>query len=80
DVINLNSYNLYNKQGAIEKTMLILIAGRKAEPSGVAPIKDEAPSLEGMVNNFSELWERVSSHIMHPLEKVIQQLKIETGL
>ncbi|UII32268.1 N-6 DNA methylase [Fulvivirga ulvae] len=80
DVINLNSYNLYNKQGTIEKTMLILVAGRKAEPSGVAPLKSEAPSLEGMVNSFSELWERVSSHIMHPLEKVIQQLKIETGL
>ena len=80
DVVNLNSYNLYNKQGAIQRTMLILISGRKAQPSGVAPLKSEAPGLEGMVNSFGALWERVSSHIAHPLDTLIQQLKIETGL
>ena len=77
DIINMNSYKLYNKQGAIEKTMLILVSGRKQQPDGIAPAQAEAAHIEPMVNSFTELWERVKAHISGPLDTIIQQLKIE---
>ncbi|WP_027395057.1 Eco57I restriction-modification methylase domain-containing protein [Aquimarina latercula] len=83
DIINMNSYKLYNKQGAVAKTMLILINGRKSTPEGVAPTKKENPAIEQMVNSFPELWERINSHIKteeYTLEVIITQLKIELGL
>ncbi|QKX04179.1 N-6 DNA methylase [Aquimarina sp. TRL1] len=84
DIINMDGYKLYNKQGAVTKTMLILINGRKQTPEGVAPTRRENPSIEQMVNTFPELWERIHSHIKKPvtylLEVIITQLKIELGL
>ena len=76
DVVNMNSFKLYNKQGAVERTMLILIRGRKLKPQGVAPTQQEAPHLETVVNSFSQLWERVNNHIIYNLEKIIIQLQI----
>ena len=75
DIINMNSYKLYNKQGAVTKTMLILIGGRKTEPSGVAPNQAQAPHLDKMVESFSDLWEEVKLHIRPNIDTVIQQLK-----
>ncbi|WP_025663320.1 Eco57I restriction-modification methylase domain-containing protein [Aquimarina megaterium] len=84
DIINMNSYKLYNKQGAVTKTMLVLINGRKQTSEGVAPTKRENPLLEEIVNSFPELWERINSHIKRPgeylLGVIISQLKIELGL
>ena len=84
DIINMNSYKLYNKQGAVTKTMLILIHGRKEVPEGIAPTKRESPTIEQVVNSFQELWERIDSHIKKPVEYslqvIITQLKIELGL
>ncbi len=82
DVINLNSFKLYNKQGAVAKTMLILISGRKPKPSGVAPRQGEAPYQETMVNSFEELWQRVKTHLQfeppeYTVPILIQQLQIE---
>lgn len=77
DVINMNSFKLYNKQGAIEKTMLILVGGRKAKPKGVAPQQHEAPYLYDMVNSFDELWNRMKPHIGYNINTVINQLQIE---
>ncbi|MGB3463954.1 MAG: N-6 DNA methylase, partial [Cyclobacteriaceae bacterium] len=77
DIINLNSFKLYNKQGTIERTMLILIGGRKTEPSGYAPKKDDVPHLDSMVSTFGELWERVSDHILSQIDLLIKQMKIE---
>lgn len=87
DVINLNSFKLYNKQGAIEKTMLILISGRKPKPEGVAPQSFERPEFNEMVNSFEELWQRVSLYLKNPrqtnaqskgdIDQVIEQLKNE---
>jgi len=71
----MNSYKLYNKQGAVTKTMLILIGGRKSKPSGVAPNKSEQPHLEDMVETFEDLWTRTKSQIHLPLETIIKQLK-----
>ena len=75
DVINMNSYKLYNKQGAVTKTMLILIDGRKSKPSGVAPNKSEQPHLENMVETFEDLWKQTKSHIKPNIDTIIKQLK-----
>lgn len=75
DVINMNSYKLYNKQGAVTKTMLILIGGRKSKPSGVAPNKSEQPHLENMVETFEDLWKQTKSHIKPNIETIIKQLQ-----
>jgi len=75
DIINMNSYKLYNKQGAVTKTMLILIGGRKSEPSGVAPNKSEQPHLETLEETFEDLWERTKDHIRLNIETIITQLK-----
>lgn len=77
DVINMNSFKLYNKQGAIERTMLILVGGRKTKPEGVAPTQQTAAHFYDMVNSFSELWERVKSHIDCGIGLITEQLKIE---
>ncbi len=81
DIINLNSFKLYNKQGAVAKTMLILISGRKHKPTNksIAPTRKEAGDLDTVVDSFTALWARVKSHIKSPLEIVIQKLKIENG-
>ncbi len=75
DVINMNSYKLYNKQGAVTKTMLILIGGRKSKPSGVAPNKTEQPHLEDMVETFEDLWIQTKSHIKLNIDTILTQLK-----
>ncbi|MDW3191948.1 MAG: N-6 DNA methylase [Cytophagales bacterium] len=87
DVINLNSFKLYNKQGAIEKTMLILISGRKPKPAGVAPQSWQRPEFNEMVNSFEALWQRVKQHLINQsqanaqskgdIDQVIEQLKNE---
>ena len=63
DIINMNSYKLYNKQGAVTKTMLILIGGRKAKPSGVAPNRTEQPHLEDDGRDFRRFMDEYKSHI-----------------
>lgn len=75
NIINMNSYKLYNKQGAVAKTMLILIGGRKLTPSGVAPSQSEAPHLERVIDSFLELWEVVKIHRAPHINIIIQQLK-----
>jgi hypothetical protein len=81
DVINLNGFTLYNKQGAVAKTMLILIGGRKRNPTNksIAPTRKQAASLDVVIDTFEELWTRVKSHIKNPIELLIQKLKIENG-
>lgn len=76
DIINMNSFKLYNKQGATARTMLVLINGRKPKPKGTAPKKQEAPHLEELVDSFEMLWKRISQSIRTPIQILIQQLKI----
>lgn len=76
DVINMNSYKLYNKQGAVKETMLILIGGRKATPEGVQPNLKEQPELDTIVSSFTDLWMRVKTHILPNIDVALQQLKI----
>lgn len=76
DIINMDSFKLYNKQGATARTMLVLINGRKLKPKGTAPKKQEAPHLEELVDSFEMLWKRISQSIRTSLQILIQQLKI----
>ncbi|WP_029209540.1 SAM-dependent methyltransferase [Aquimarina agarilytica] len=75
DIINLNSFKLYNKQGAVTQTMLVLINGRKLIPNGVAPTKHETPHLDKVIDSFMDLWEEVSLHLRPSVPTLIQQLK-----
>ena len=78
DIINLNGYKLYNKQGAVTKMMLILINGRKSKPGGIPPTKDRQPEIETVVNSYQELWNRVKPHIIKdPKTILLNQLTIE---
>ncbi len=80
DIINMNAYKLYNKQGAVTEMMLILINKRKPKKSKkVAPNRGQAASLADIVDSFEELWERIASHIKTPLEIEIEKLKIALG-
>jgi len=76
DVINMNSYKLYNKQGAVKETMLILIGGRKAVPEGILPTISEQPQLNSLVDSFTDLYKRVQQYIPLSLDIIIAQLKI----
>ncbi len=79
DIININSFKMYHKQGTVKETMLILISGRKPTPKGAAPRQLEAPHLTDMVHSFQELSHRVRAHIKSPLQTLIQKLKIANG-
>lgn len=57
DVININGKKLYSRQGTSFDVRLLLIAGRKNEPSGNAPVYNPAIDIE--VNTFDELYDRV---------------------
>ena len=75
DIINLNGFKIYAKQGAVARTMLILIGGRKTTPSPTFPTKKTHPNYDTVIDSFEALWKRIKSHI-NPIEKIIQQLKI----
>jgi hypothetical protein len=75
-ILNLNSFKLYNKQGAVAKTMLILIGGRKATGEGVAPKQKDAPDLDRVIDTFEDLWAAVKTHIKPTIQTIIKQLKI----
>jgi|GEM_PF-2919783 len=57
DVLNLDGYKLYSRQGTAFDVRLILISGRKKTPEGFAPLKRESDTV---ISSFNELWERVS--------------------
>jgi len=57
DVINIEGKRLYSRQGTGFNTRLILIAGRKPQPEGVAPLQN--PHLDVVVRSFDDLFDRV---------------------
>lgn len=75
DIVNLNGYKLYNKQGATKECMLILIRGRKAQAKGVAPTRDQAPRMDVLANTFRDVWERVVPHLNSDFIDINTQLK-----
>lgn len=57
DVINIDGHKLYSRQGTAFDVRLILIAGRKAIPSGAAPVFDKYHDVE--IKTLEQLFERV---------------------
>ena len=81
DMINIDSRQLYHKQGTAFPLRLILIGGRKKHPSGFAPsFSDE---MQAIVANFDELYQRVKraktrtfKQEQAPIKLALKQLKI----
>lgn len=70
DVINIDGSKLYSRQGTSFDVRLILINGRKPNPSGAAPVFSPAKDQE--VKSFEVLFERVmdateTNYAMKPL-------------
>lgn len=59
DVINIDGKKLYTRQGTGFNVRLLLIDGRKADPSGNVPLKS---SSDNVVRTFEELFDRVMKH------------------
>ena len=78
DIINLNGFKLYNKQGAVAQTMLILISGRKPVPFGVAPNQKQTPGIDQVVESFTELWKRVEASIQTDIKEMIRKMETVT--
>jgi predicted RNA methylase len=57
DVINIDGHKLYSRQGTAFNTRLILVSGRKASPSGAAPLFNAL--IDKVVFSFDELYHRV---------------------
>lgn len=57
DVINIDGHKLYSRQGTSFNVRLILIAGRKAVPSGASPVFNS--EIDVVVKSFDVLYERV---------------------
>jgi hypothetical protein len=56
DVINVDGHKLYSRMGTAFNTRIILIAGRKVTPEGVAPLYN--PEKDKIVSTFGGLYER----------------------
>lgn len=76
DVINLNGFTLYNKQGAVAPMHMVLIRGRKIIPDGIAPTQEQASHWASVVDSFEALWTRIAAHIPFTYPLLISQLKI----
>lgn len=68
DVINIDGHSLYSRQGTAFNTRLILIDGRKKEPSGFPPlitVKKDMTEIESPipVNDFGVLFDRVMKNV-----------------
>ena len=81
DMINIDSRELYRKQGTAYPLRLILVNGRKKHPTGFAPQATE--ELKSVVTSFDALYERVKrakAKVFHqaqaPIELTLQQLTI----
>lgn len=61
DVINIDGSKLYSRQGTSFDVRLILINGRKSNPSGAAPVF--SPEKDQEVKSFDVLFERVMDAI-----------------
>ncbi len=76
DVINLNGFTLYNKQGAVTPMHMVLIKGRKEHPTGLAPTQEQAPKWAEVIDDFELLWQRITTHIPLTYNKLIHQLQL----
>ena len=77
DVINIDGHKLYSRQGTSFDVRLILINGRKAVPSGAAPVYN--PYKDNEVKTFDELFDRVmdAMEIDIPMKQSMTDLEKE---
>ena len=70
DVINIDGHKLYSRQGTSFDVRLILINGRKQNPSGAAPVFNSLKDVE--VKTFDELFEKVidATEIGMPMKSI----------
>jgi predicted RNA methylase len=85
DIIPVDGHKLYSRQGTSFDTRLILIDGRKSNPSSAAPLKNE--ERDRVVDSFEELFERMmrvttprKEISMRPIELEAQALALELEL
>lgn len=57
DVIAINGKKLYSRQGTSINVRLILINGRKKQPQGASPLKNDL--LSTVIDSHQALWDRV---------------------
>lgn len=75
DIIPIDGKKLYSRQGTSFDTRLMLIDGRKSQPSGAAPLKDE--ERDKVVDSFEELYERIMSVTSPRQELTMTKLELE---
>jgi hypothetical protein len=56
-IINIDGHKLYSRQGTAFDVRLILVNGRKKNPSGAAPL--QSPELDEVADSFEKLYQRV---------------------
>lgn len=74
DVINIDGHKLYSRQGTSFDVRLILIARRKAKPSGAAPLRNDH---DVVVDSFEALFERVMNVREERIMKTLNPLELE---
>ncbi|RCW29663.1 hypothetical protein [Marinilabilia salmonicolor] len=82
DIIPIDGHKLYSRQGTAFNTRLILIAGRKETPGGIANYAPEVSAknrhLREVVSSFDELYERIlNCDIRHFLDLAAQKPEAE---
>lgn len=76
DLINLNSFHLYNKQGTVIPIHLVLIRGRKTKEGGNIPLGRDFPFDLCLADSFEALWERIAPLCPPEHEQLRQQLAL----
>lgn len=75
DVIPIDGSKLYSRQGTSFDTRLMLIDGRKSQPSGAAPLRNA--EHDTVVDSFEELYERVMSVTTPRQEFTMTKIELE---
>jgi predicted RNA methylase len=75
DVIPIDGSKLYSRQGTSFDTRLMLIDGRKSQPSGAAPLRNT--ERDAVVDSFEELYERVMSVTTPRQEFTMTKIELE---
>lgn len=76
DIINLDSFILSKDTNKKQKKMIVLIEGRKQNPSYNTPTKENQPHLANVVGFLDKLWERFKTNQIPMIDIIIKQLKI----
>ncbi|WP_430410834.1 hypothetical protein [Kordia sp.] len=79
DIINLDNFILSKDINSKQKKMIVLIEGRKQNPSYNTPTKENQPHLANVVGSLDKHWEHFKANQIPLIEIIIEQLKIAVG-